>query len=138
MATPIVVMDPRIIEAVVAPAFLLIGLSHVLQPQLWVRFFDAMRQTGLASFIIPMYTLPIGLVLIVGHNVWVWDWPVVFTVAGWGMTIKCTLYLLAPGLADRILARKLTKSPRTYQIAGAIMVLFSAIVTWQAWSIVVF
>ncbi len=62
-----------------------------------------------------MDTLPIGVILIVGHNVWVWDWPLALTVAGWAMTIKCTLYLLVPHTADRVLDRNVAKTSRGYQ-----------------------
>jgi hypothetical protein len=126
-------MDPHIVQAVVAPGFLLMGLSHLVQPRLSVRFFEVVKQTGAAGMIIPIYTLPVGLVLIVGHNIWAFDWPLFLTVAGWGMTIKCALYLLVPGFADRVLERKVAKSPRGYQIAGAIMAFFGGILTWQAW-----
>jgi hypothetical protein len=127
-------VDPKTVQAVVAPAFLLIGLSHLLQPQLWVRFFEVVRATGVASLIIPMFTLPIALVLVVGHNVWVWDWPLFLTIAGWGMTLKSTLYLLVPGFTDLMLEKKMAKSPRSYQIAGAVMALIGAVLTWQAWT----
>lgn len=126
-------MDPKIIQAVVAPGFLLMGLSHLVQPRLSVRFFEVVRRTGVAALIIPLYTLPLALVLIVGHNVWVWDWPLFLTIAGWGMTIKCALYLLVPELADRMLETNTAKSARGYQVAGAIMTLFGAMLTWQAW-----
>jgi len=127
-------MDPLIIQAVVAPGFLLMGLSHLVQPSLWVRFFEAVRKSGLAAVIIPLYTLPLALVLIVGHNVWVWGWPLFLTIAGWGSAIKCALYLLVPGFADRVLVKMMAQSERSYQIAGAIGVFFGAILTWQAWS----
>jgi hypothetical protein len=126
-------MNPQIVQAVIAPAFVLMGLSHVVQPELWVRFFETVRQSGLAAVIIPLYTLPIALVLIVGHNVWVWDWSVFLTIAGWAITIKCALYLLVPGFADRVLEKKLTKTTRSYQIAGSIMTFLGVVLTWQAW-----
>jgi len=127
-------MTPIIIQAVFAPAFLLMGLSHLVQPRLWVRFFDVVGKTGLAAAIIPIYTLPFALVLIVAHNVWVWDWPLFLTIAGWGMTIKCAMYLLMPGLTDRMLAKKMVKTPRTFQLAGAIMAFLGGVLTWQAWT----
>jgi hypothetical protein len=127
-------MDPKIIQAVVSPGFLIMGLSHLVQPQLWVRFFEAVSQTGLAAVIIPLYTLPLALVLIVGHNVWVWDWPLFLTIAGWGMTIKCALYLLVPGLANRLLAKRMAKTARLYQISGAIATFFGGMLTWQAFT----
>lgn len=126
-------MNPKFIQAIIAPAFVLMGLSHVLQPQLWVRFFEVVGRTGVAACIIPLYTLPIALVLIAGHNVWVWDWPLSLTLAGWAMTIKCTLYLLVPKLTERMLEQGIAKTARSYQIAGAVMTLFGGVITWQAW-----
>jgi len=126
-------MDPMIVQAVVAPAFLLVGLSHAVQPQLWIRFFAELKRTGMAAAIIPMYTLPVALVLVVGHNVWAWGWPLFLTIVGWGMLIKCSLYAVVPGLADRVIESKMAKSPRSYQIVGAIMALFGGVLTWQSW-----
>jgi len=126
-------MKPKFIQAVIAPGFLLMGLSHLVQPQLWSRFFEAVWNTGLAAVIVPLVTLPFALVLIAGHNVWTWDWPVVLTIAGWGMTIKCAAYLLIPGLADRHVAKRIATTPRSFQIVGAIMAIVGGILTWQAW-----
>ncbi len=127
-------MDPETVQAVIAPAFLLMGLSHLVQPQLWVRFFELTKQTGMAAVIIPMYTLPFGLVLVVGHNVWTWDWPLFLTLAGWLMTIKCTLYLLVPSVADRMLVKQLAKSARSFRIVGAIATFFGGVIMWQSWT----
>src|SRR3989344_7315216 len=37
--------------------------------------------TGYISFLM-------GLVTVILHNVWVWDWPVVITILGWSTMIK--------------------------------------------------
>ena len=126
-------MDPRFLDAVFGPAFLLMGLSHLLQPRMWVRFFEAVRRSGFAAAIVPLLTLPFGLVLVAGHNLWMWDWPVLLTLAGWGMAIKGAVYLLIPGLADRALSQPMATSPRTFQIVGATMAVVGAILTWHAW-----
>lgn len=126
-------MDVKFLDATFGPAFLLMGLSHLLQPQLWVRFFAVVRNTGLSAVIIPLLTLPFGLALIAGHNVWRWDWQVALTIAGWGMTIKSAAYLLIPGLADRALSKPMATAPRSFQVTGALMAIIGAILTWQAW-----
>jgi len=33
-------------------------------------------------------TLLMGLVTVILHNVWVWDWPLVITILGWSTLIK--------------------------------------------------
>lgn len=127
-------MEPATIERLFGPAFLLMGLSHLLQPQLWVQFFKLIRQTGVAAVIIPLFTLPFGLLLIATHNTWKWEPPLFLTIAGWGMTIKSATYLLIPGLADRALSKKMATSPRSFQIVGATMAVVGAILTWQVWT----
>jgi hypothetical protein len=126
-------VDPLVIDAIFGPAFLIIGLSHLLQPNLWVRFFATVKQTGVAAAIIPLYTLPFGLVLIATHNIWTLDWPLFLTIAGWGMTIKSAAYLLVPTLADRMLEKKMATTTRGYQFVGGLSVFFGAIITWQSW-----
>src|SRR3954451_15045922 len=74
------------IDAWFALTLVIIGLSHAAQPRLWAGFFNAMKQTGFAPLVIGMYYLPIGLVILLGHNIWAWDWPVFVTLAGWSMT----------------------------------------------------
>lgn len=37
--------------------------------------------TGYTSFLM-------GLITVILHNVWVWDWPVVITILAWSTTIK--------------------------------------------------
>ncbi len=127
-------MNPTLIQAIFGPAFLIMGLSHLLQPNSWVRFFEVVKQSGVAAIIIPMYTLPFGLVLIATHNIWTFDWPVFLTIAGWGMTIKSAAYLLVPTLADRMLDKKIATTPRSYQIVGAISAMFGAILIWESWT----
>src|SRR5262245_66586666 len=90
------------IDAYVAPMLLIASLSHIAQPRLWADFFRVLGRTGVAPLIIGMYTLPIGLLVVVGHNRWVWDWPVLVTIAGWGMTVKSIVYMIVPGVAGRM------------------------------------
>lgn len=42
-------------------------------------------------------TMLLGLVTVVAHNVWVWDWPVVITILGWSTLIKGVLKVGFPG-----------------------------------------
>ena len=66
----------RYIDAWFGLSLVIVGLSHAAQPRLWAEFFNAMKRTGYAPLIIGMYTLPTGLVILLGHNNWAWDWPV--------------------------------------------------------------
>lgn len=121
-----------LVQKWISPAFIIIGLSHLLQAAGWVDAFAELRKTRFAHFIIALYTLPIGLVLVAGHNKWEWGWPLVLTIGGWAMTIKSAVYLLVPSVTDRFLAGP-AKSPASYRIGGLIMLAFGSILTWQAY-----
>ncbi|MFO0891784.1 MAG: hypothetical protein U0790_21925 [Isosphaeraceae bacterium] len=122
------------IDAYVAPMLLVVCLSHLAQPKLWAEFFRALVRTGVAPLIIAMYTLPIGLLIVVGHNRWVWGWPVLITLAGWVMTVKSVIYMLVPGMAERMLARadRWERGFGVFRVVGLIGAVPFAVLTWQA------
>jgi hypothetical protein len=122
------------IDAYVAPMLLIVCLSHFAQPKLWAEFFRALTRTGVAPLIIGMYTLPIGLLIVVGHNQWAWDWPVLVTIAGWGMTVKSVLYMLVPGVSERMLAKadRWERGFSVFRVVGLLGAVPCAVLTWQA------
>lgn len=72
------------------------GLSHLLHPARWAALFLGLRGHPEGGLLVGMLTIPAGLLMVIGHNIWVFDWPVLVTVAGWLMLIKGTTYVLAP------------------------------------------
>lgn len=91
------------IERYFAITLLAVGLSHMALARQWRDFFLLLKGTGVAGIIIAMYTFPLGLFIVLGHNIWVFDLPVIVTVCGWGMTIKSASYALIPGQAERVI-----------------------------------
>ncbi len=53
--------------------------------------------------------LIIGLLIVVGHNVWTWSWVVVITILGYLTLIKGLVRLFAPDGGDKKIALKLSK-----------------------------
>jgi uncharacterized protein YjeT (DUF2065 family) len=122
------------IDAWFALSLVIVGLSHAGQPRLWADFFNAMRRTGYASLIIGMYTLPTGPVILLGHNVWAWDWPVFVTIGGWGMTIKATISILFPAAPNRMIdnADRWQKAFSGFRVVGVVMGVLGVVLTWHA------
>jgi hypothetical protein len=113
-----------------AITLLVVGLSHAAQPRLWYNFFRAIKQTGLAGIIIPMFTFPVGLALVLAHNIWVWDVPVIVTICGWGMTIKSVSYAVLPGQADRMIPTR-EGAHRLYAVGGYFGIALSALLLYH-------
>ena len=119
------------IERFFSLSFFIVGVSHAVQPKLWRDFFILIKSTGVAGIIIAMYTFPLGLLIVVGHNVWVWDVPVITTICGWGMTIKSLTYVLISGRAERMIPDDVN-AHRKYALGGMVIIPITALMIWDA------
>jgi hypothetical protein len=84
-----------------------------------------------AGIIIGMFTLPVGLMIIAGHNIWVFDLPVIITICGWGMTIKSLTYMLLTGRAERMIPDD-GNAHRKYLWAGVGIIPFGLRLIWDS------
>lgn len=112
-------------------SLLIVGVSHLVQSRLWRDFFLRIKDTGVAGIIIAMYTLPQGLLIVLGHNIWVMDIPVIITICGWGMTIKSILYAVVPGRAEAVIPTG-ANAHRKYALGGALMIPVSLLLIWHS------
>src|SRR6185436_20388623 len=59
-----------LIERMFAAGFLVAAVSHLLWPRLWGELFYDLLQSRYAPLVVAVYTLPLGLLIVVGHNLW--------------------------------------------------------------------
>ena len=60
------------------------------------QLFDDLFGDPTPGLVIGTLTLPLGLFVVLTHNIWVLGWPVVVTVCGWGWTVKAMIYMVRP------------------------------------------
>jgi hypothetical protein len=119
------------IERYFAITLLAVGLSHIALARQWRDFFLLLKGTGVAGIIIAMYTFPLGLAIVLGHNIWVLDVPVVVTVCGWGMTFKSASYALFPGQAERMIPSG-ADAHRKYFAGGFVALAIGALLLYHS------
>ena len=116
----------RAVEGFLAVSFFGVGLSHALRPLAWVEFFVWLRGQGrCAVFLEGLLTLNFGALVVAFHNVWT-GLPVVVTVLGWGMVLKATVRLAAPGLGLRIYGRTVPERAWHFRVAGVLALALSS------------
>lgn len=86
----------------VAVNLVAVGVSHVVQARAWGEFFARLRRWPAAGLAVGAATLPLGLLVVLGHNVWAASPAVLVTLVGWGWAIKGTVYLLHPAAFHRL------------------------------------
>jgi hypothetical protein len=119
------------IERYFAISMLAVGLSHIVLAREWRDFFLLLKRTGVAGIIIAMFTFPLGLLIVLGHNIWVLDLPVIVTVCGWGMTIKSLSYALIPGQAERVIPAD-ANAHRKYRVGGFLLLAIGALLLYHS------
>ncbi len=120
-------------EQFVAVAILVTGLSHALQPGLWSELFGDLLGRPYAALVIGVFTLPLGLFVVLTHNVWVLGLPVIVTLLGWGWTLKGVLYLIRPRSLEHW--RDAAAGPqarRSFIVVGSVMAVVGIALAWHA------
>ena len=98
--------------------------------RVWVAFFVALRDKGLAGvFVNGFLTLWFGSVIVVFHNVWT-GLPIVLTVIGWSQIIKAAVSFIAPRLAMRSMARVSIERAWEFQVAGVMLIGLSGVMAY--------
>jgi uncharacterized protein YjeT (DUF2065 family) len=118
------------IQKLVAISYLVIGLSHIVQPRVWTQFFIMFRDKGeVGSFLSGLLHFPMGVLIVSFHNVW-HGIPLIVTIMGWGLVIKGLIYLTYPKHGMRVLARVSLERSWEFVVAGVIAVVLSGVIMY--------
>lgn len=113
-----------------AISFLVIGLSHLIQPKAWVAFFQALGARGATgAFLEGFLVLTFGSFIVAFHNVW--DGPaLVLTLIGWAQVAKGVVRFVAPTVALRIYERTTLERAWQFQAGGVFALALSGYLWW--------
>jgi uncharacterized protein YjeT (DUF2065 family) len=122
----------KAIQVFAAVSFLVIGLSHLLQPRAWVEFFTQLRSLGRpGAFAEGFISLNFGAVIVAFHNVWSGP-AVVLTLIGWGQVLKALLRFVAPAASLRLYERISPERAWQFRLAGGVALVLSAFLVFLA------
>jgi hypothetical protein len=98
-----VVDVPSGVQTVMLMSCVLMGLSHLVQPQLWVDFFAVLRGLGRPGLVANSFiNSTSGIVIVSLHQVWSGP-AVLLTLFGWMLLTKSAVSLLLPDIGMRSL-----------------------------------
>ncbi len=119
------------VELFAGITFLVIGLSHLLQPMAWTEFFTELRAKGRAGvFFEGFLCLWFGAVIVAFHNVWS-GLPAILTIVGWLQVLKGLLRFTVPRLALRIYERVVPERAWAFRVAGVFSIILGGLFTYM-------
>jgi hypothetical protein len=120
------------IEIVCGVVLLVFGLSYLFNAQFWAESFKSLLDQPALMFPLFLLVLICGLMVLLGHNLWVADWRIIVTVVGWVAVIKSIAVLLFPKLLA-VYANWSTQTLKRFVLIGGILwSLFGAYVTYMS------
>ena len=111
--------------------FFIIGVSHAVQPRVWVRFFMDLHGKGeVGSFLNALLHFPLGVLIVSFHNVW-HGLPIVLTLIGWGLVLKSFIYFVFPRLGLKMLERVTMEKSWEFVVAGVFAIGISGLLMFS-------
>jgi uncharacterized protein YjeT (DUF2065 family) len=120
------------VEKLTAICFLVTGLSHIVQPRVWVRFFIMLREKQeVGSFLNGLVHFPLGAFIVAFHNLW-HGLPMIVTIIGWGLLLKSTIYFVCPQHGVKMLATISLERSWHFVVAGVFSVALAGVILYSA------
>lgn len=120
------------VEKLTAICFLVTGLSHIVQPRVWVRFFIMLREKQeVGSFLNGLVHFPLGAFIVAFHNLW-HGLPMIVTIIGWGLLLKSTIYFVYPQHGVKMLATISLERSWHFVMAGVFSVALAGVILYSA------
>jgi uncharacterized protein YjeT (DUF2065 family) len=119
----------------VAINLLVVGLSHLFNPKMWLDFFQLLTKKGIAGNTInALIHFGFGSLVLSLH--FIWSWPrLLITIYGLLMTIKGITYLLFPHIGLRSISLVTEKSINKFKWTGLEMTQLSLPVFYNLYSL---
>jgi hypothetical protein len=121
------------IERMVGISFLVVGLSHLLQPRGWSEFFMQLRAKGApGAFVNGMMSLSFGSIIVGFHGTQFTGWSALVTVIGWAQVLKGAIHMCFPAYGLRSMAMVTPDKSYRFAVAGALFIPLAVLILVKA------
>ena len=113
----------------IGPVMALVGISLMMNEMAFRKTAMEFLRSPALIFFSGMILMPAGLAVVLSHNVWVLNWPVIITLLGWIAVISGALRVFAPDRSLKI-GKKAIASKEIITIAAAFWLVIGAVLCY--------
>ena len=109
---------------------LVMGVSHLVRPKIWIKFFEYLSSKGeVGNIFNAMLSLAMGSIIVSFHLVW--QWPmIIVTIYGFLSLLKGSLFLIIPGIGLKSIS-SVNEQGWKFQVVGVIMCVIAIFVCYN-------
>ena len=113
----------------IGPVMALAGVSLLVNELAFRKMAQEFLRSPALIFFSGMILMPAGLAIVLSHNVWVLNWPVIITLLGWIAVISGALRVFAPDRALEI-GKKAIASKQIITVSAAFWLVIGAVLCY--------
>ena len=113
----------KFLSKVIGIYLLFISIAMLTNMHQFINNVNHLINDAPLMFVSGFFTLIIGILMVVGHNIWQWNWRVIITILGWLALLKGACLILEPRLIDRATIMFMHNTNCAYIAAGIDFVL---------------
>lgn len=102
---------------------MIVGMAMILRMDEFTHLIQNLMQDKPLMFVTGFFTLILGLIMVVSHNVWQRNWRLINTLIGWIVLLKGSSLILYPHVMDQLTLLFLQHTMVAYSAAGMDVVL---------------
>lgn len=88
---------------------------------------ETITQKGL-SLLTALFTLVLGIVIVLFHNQWMWNWRVIITVLGWITLIKGVVRLIIPSQVEQSIS--VYSHGKVFYLVSFVMIILGVVLAY--------
>lgn len=81
---------------IIGIVFIVLSLGIFKNQRLFISLVKKFLENSVLMYMTGFWDLLLGLLIVLSHNVWVKDWPVIITIFGWIFVIRGVLRIIFP------------------------------------------
>ncbi|STY28233.1 Integral membrane protein (PIN domain superfamily) [Legionella wadsworthii] len=113
----------KYISKVLGIYLIIVSLAMFANIEQFTLYVQALLKNAPLMLILGFLTLILGLLLVVAHNIWKWDWRLVITIIGWVILLKGASIIFYPHYVDKATLVFLQNTNIAYSSAGFELIL---------------
>lgn len=92
----------KFLSKVVGLYLIFISSAMLLQMQPFMHRVISLNHDAALMFSLGFICLILGLLMVIVHNLWQWNWKLIITLIGWMTLFKGAMLIIAPGYMDTL------------------------------------
>jgi hypothetical protein len=117
----------------IGPPLIAAGVGVLFNGAVFRALYEQFVISPALLYLSGVIALPVGIAIVLAHNVWTKDWRVIVTVFGWLMVIGGVARMVAPQLAQ-IVGGAVIDTPYTLPVSGVVIAIIGCVLSYYGYA----